>query len=801
MTPHREPRSSSPPAAEPAEQGRARSNATASRRRFLGYLLAAPTVAAAAQLAPATTEADAAAPSGGVVPSNPQLADALDLEDALTDAALPTANLVSVQVNPDGTASYALPRTEVGQGITTAIAMLIAEEMDLPVEKVSVPLSDARPELVFNQFTGGSNTINSLYTPVRVAAALAKGRLLDVAAMELGAVKDQLTAAAGVIELPGGGSLSYGDLASKAASRETKQASAELKPESEFTVVGKPHRRTDAHDIVTGRKKFTMDLQVPDAKPCMVCRPPTINGEVGQVRNLDAVRKMPGITDVEPISTGVAVRGEAFGQCIDAVNALDVTWQAGPKDAESDESVERELKAATPPMTLQSTPGGEVLEAEFTFAWAGNSALEPNCAIADVRKASAEVWATMKTPISAQYEIARRLGLPQTAVTAHVISGGGSFGRRLFHDGPIEAAEASQKIGKPVKLMWHRADDCRQGRTHPMAHSKIRATFGPGGVLGYEQHHTSVRTDFSHGVGEALTSAASRLNVAGLTLSEIIFETTQTSPYNFGPTKQILAETHHSPEDSQINGGFNTGSMRSVYSPNVCTAQELFVDMLARKMGEDPFEFRRRFVKSDKLRSVLDKVGESWRRNLPDGFGQGVALHHEHKQAMACFVEIDCTPGTVNRHVRQGVTGPRVTRASFATVPGKVVVNPLGLKAQIEGGFLDGMALALTSSLHLEDGHFLEASWDNYAYTRQWNVPRERLDIHLLPPDPEDKPAGAGEMAVSLSKAAVACAYANAVGRTPTHWPVNHAKPLHYEPYPTVPPLPPSPTNGLDTAY
>ncbi|MPY86131.1 MAG: hypothetical protein GEV00_23510 [Actinophytocola sp.] len=142
-----------------------------------------------------------------------------------------------------------------------------------------------------------------------------------------------------------------------------------------------------------------------------------------------------------------------------------------------------------------------------------------------------------------------------------------------------------------------------------------------------------------------------------------------------------------------------------------------------------------------------------------------------------------------------------MTRAWFATIPGKVIVNPLGMEAQIQSGFIDGLSLALTSSMHLEDGHFLEASWDNYAYTRQWNVPKEKIHVYLLPPDPDEKPAGAGEMAVSPSKAAVACAYVRATGQAPKRWPVNHDKPLHFDPYPFEPPLPPSPTNGLETTY
>lgn len=740
-------------------------------------------------------------------PASPQYTDYHDLEDYLTDLAYPTTGLVKVEVNPDGTVSYALPRCETGQGVTTAIGMLIAEEMDLPLEKVKVPLSDARPELMFNMFTGGSNTINSLYYPVRTAAAAAKDALMEAAAAQLGYATDQLTARAGMIQAPNGARLSYGELAVKAASLETKSVEVELKSEAAFTIVGKPTRRVDALEAVTGRKQYTTDLQVPDAKPCMVARPPTINGKVGKVNNLDAVRAMPGITDVVPIATGVAVRGETFGQCIDAVNALEVDWGPGPKDAESDASVEQGLKAATKEMQLQPGPGEEVVEAAFTFAFATHSPLEPNVAIADVKSDRAEIWSPMKIPIAAQKEVAKLLGLEMEQVTAHVTTGGGSFGRRLFFDAALEAAEASQKMGKPVKLMWHRADDVRQGRVHPMARCQIRAVVSPTTVSGYEQQLVSVRNDLSHGLGDVLTPNREPSS-SGEGVSQWLFDVTQRSPYNFGMTRQYLSgETHASIEDHQPGGGFNTGSMRSVYSQQVCTSEELFVDMLADKFGMDRLEFRKKFAKLDKLRTVLDKVGEAWRTDLPPGVGQGVAVWLEHKQAAACLVEIDARPETVNRKVPGAITGPRVTRAVYATVPGKVVVNPLGMEAQIQGGFLDGVAYALTGSLHLENGHFLEAGWDDYAYTRQWNVPRNKLEVHILAPDPDEKPCGQGETAVPVSRAATACAYAHALGYTPTHWPVAHQWPgstqqrLHFEPYPTVPPLPVPPTDGLTSAF
>ena len=165
-----------------------------SRRRFVGYLIAAPTLVAAAELGLAE-QAKASIPTT-------QPVDLYDLSDLLTDATRPTANLITVTVNADGTASFAMPRAEVGQGITTAVAMTIAEELDLPVSKVNVTLADARPELVWNQITGGSNTMHSIFTPVRVAAAIARGALLEAAALELGSTVSQLTAKDGVITAP-----------------------------------------------------------------------------------------------------------------------------------------------------------------------------------------------------------------------------------------------------------------------------------------------------------------------------------------------------------------------------------------------------------------------------------------------------------------------------------------------------------------------------------------------------------------------------------------------------------------------
>src|SRR4051794_37177284 len=241
------------------------------RRRMVGYLIAAPTLVTAARwgLLPE--------PAKGALPTL-QPTDAVDLTDILTDAALPTMALLKVTVNPDGTASFDLPRAEVGQGITTAVAMTIADEMELPVERVHVTLADARPELVWNQLTGASNSMHALYQPVRTAAAIARGQLALTAARELGVSESDLKLSNGVFSAPDGRQRSFGDLAEKAAVTKTTTVKAQLKPRAAQSLVGRPQRRTDARAAVTGAKTFAMDLQVPDALPTMICRAPTING-------------------------------------------------------------------------------------------------------------------------------------------------------------------------------------------------------------------------------------------------------------------------------------------------------------------------------------------------------------------------------------------------------------------------------------------------------------------------------------------------------------------------------------------
>jgi isoquinoline 1-oxidoreductase subunit beta len=761
-----------------------------SRRRFIGYLLAGPTLIAAAQIP--ISRASAALPTV-------QAIDAYDLSDLLTDAAAPTFGLIKVIVNSDGTASFALPRAEVGQGITTAVAMTIADELELGLDRVRITLADAEPALVFNQFTGGSNSMHALYTPVRIAAATARGQLTHAAARSLGVTRSSLTVRDGRVIAADGRALDFGDLAKDAAVAETRAVAPRLKPRSAQGLVGTPQRRIDAHEIVTGTKVFAMDLDVPGAQPTMVCRPPTINGTAVAVSNRAQVEKMPGITDVviiphtQFVAGGVAVRGETFGQCIDAIDALHVQWGPGSADGKSDASVLADLKSAELPLTPALDPLAKSIDQTFTFYFRPGDPLETNCAVADVKDGRAEIWSSLKSPIWAQEQIAQTLGLAVENVTVHVTQGGGSFGRHLFCDAAFEAAAISQALGKPVKLMWARTDNFRQGRVHPMCTSRVRATYSGANVLSFDQRHTSVATDFTQGLGELLSAMAGTLpggNFVGYSTS--IFELTANVPYNFGAVTQLLNEVYE-------YNTFNTSSVRNIYSPEVCVATELITDQLAQAMGDDPVAFRRAFIRDQRMLATLNQAAQAgeWGRAMPAGTAQGIGIHNEYKSRAAALVEIDCRPATVARKVPDGVTGPRVTRVVIAVDVG-LPINPLGLQAQMMGGAMDAIAQVLTYSLHLQDGHFLEGSWDNAYYTRQWNAPAD-VEVIVMPSN-SNPPGGAGELAVAPTMAAVASAYARATGAIPTSFPINHFQPLGFTPYPFVPPLPQSPTNGLKLA-
>lgn len=680
----------------------------------------------------------------------PGIPDILGPGDALIVAGLPTSHLLVLELTTAGRAVLHLPRLEVGQGITTAVALLVADELDARLADVDVPLSDGRPELLFNQLTGASNSVRSLYDPVRAAAAAARARLVTAAARRWNLPADTLRTADSAVLAPDGRRAGYGELAADAAAIAAPAVSSAPKTADRLRLVGRPTGRIDARDLVTGRAKYAGDLAVPGAVPTVVARPTTVNGTL---KSLDATaaRAMPGVLGVVRIPSGVAVLAETFDQALKARSALVTTWNPGPAAGLSDADIRARLRAAhapfpVPPLLTRYVDG------EFDFAFVNHAPMEVLTAVADVRPNRAEVWFAAQTPIIAQQAIAAELGLPQSAVTVHVVRGGGSFGRRLFFDAALEAAQVSRAAGRPVKLMWTRNDDMRHGRMRPASHHRVRATYGLGQVLTYEHRAAAIKTDLRHGLGEALSAAGFDLSLAGISLSQAYFLLAEKNPYDVGLPAQFLTEV---PLD------VHTGSWRSVHSGTVRVADEIMMDELARRMGQDEVAFRRARLRDGAGRAVLDAAAKAgdWGRPMPPGQAQGVGYHDENGGRAACLVEIDATDPK----------NPRVTKAVIAADVGQVV-NPRGLEAQLTGALMDGISVILQAGNHLDNGAFREGSYADFHYARQRHSPPV-VEIHLMPPS--GPPGGAGELGVPAACAAVANAYARATGTSPRSFPVN----------------------------
>lgn len=422
------------------------------RRKFLTFLVTAPVLtvgaqwAAAPALAGATPTGPGAAPRAQI-PSLPDVAEVLDIGDILILVGLPTALILVVEVHADGTVHFELPRAEVGQGITTATTMIVAEELDVPVSRVRTRLAPAKLELLFNQFTATSNTIRSIYHPLRKVAAVVRARLVAAAAQQWGLDPAALRTSDGTVTAPDGRTLGYDALSAAAANPSLGDITAEPKPAHAHTVVGTPTRRIDAHAIVTGAQKYAMDLDVPGALPTMVRRPPTINGFPVAYDDTEA-RRMPGVVAVAMIPTGVAVMAETFGQALAATRALRVQWGPGTVDGMSDQQFRDRLRGIIPAWDEPpATP--DVLDADYEYAFVPHAPLETNCAIADVRADGADIWSGLQSPVLAQETIALEMLLPLDRVRVHVTQSGGSFGRRLFHDGALEAARISAPWAGP----------------------------------------------------------------------------------------------------------------------------------------------------------------------------------------------------------------------------------------------------------------------------------------------------------------------------------------------------------------
>lgn len=706
-----------------------------SRRQFVVYSLAATTLTVAAPLGCDGSTAEGAEKpadgADGVRRSSDVLVTGTDEEMLVLEVT--QANKVVVR----------LPRVEVGQGVTTAVAMMIAEELDARLADVEIPLAEARSK--GNQFTGGSSSVSSLYGPARQLAAMARAKLVTAASRRWHVPARTLRTRGTRVIAPDGRMATFGSLTRSAAPITRPTVPATPKPASQHRLIGRPTNRIDARDIVTGKAEYTGDLAVAGAKPTVVARPPTLGGKIVSVDST-AARAMPGVHEVVRFGGGVAVVAETFHHALQARDALRIKWAPGPLAGVSDSQIRSRLRAAVP--KLGNPPGGSAqTEAEFEFAFVSHAPMEVLTAVADVRPQRAEIWFSSQTPMSAREDIASTIGVPASKVRIHVMRGGGSFGRRLNHDAAIEAAVISKKARLPVKLMWSRTDDIRHGRMRPASHHRVRASHAQGRVVAFAHATASVSESFdARGLSaQGGARSAVRAPAAAPLPSE-------SGLYNFGRL---------SGDSGSVELAVPLGAWRSVDSGTVRTAEEIVVDEVARALGKDPVAFRRTTLRSKAVKAVLDKVATAgkWGRSLPRGHAQGVAVHEEYGSCVACLVEIDAVDPK----------NPRVTRVVMAADVG-TAVNPRGLEAQLMGTAVDGISTVLRAGLHIDKGAVRESSFADFHYARQRHAPLH-FEAHILPSRRE--PGGAGELGVPAAAGAVANAYARATGTKPRRFPLN----------------------------
>jgi isoquinoline 1-oxidoreductase beta subunit len=689
------------------------------RRRFLTWVVASPA------LMIAVLEAEQAVASG----------------EATFD--------LYIAIRPDGRVITTLPRMEMGQGITTGVAMLVAEELDASLGSVDVRTADADSRWLI-QLTGLSSTMRYLAGPLRAAAAHARARLVTAAAHLWRLPASCLTTAQGEVIAPDGRRAGYGELAQSAASVLSPEVSPLPKEPGAYTVVGQPTGRIDARAIVTGAARYTLDLAIPGAVPTVVARPPTLRGTV-QAHDASAALAMPGVVGVVPLPTGVAVAAQSFAQALAARDALRISWAPGPASSLSDADIRARLHDAVGARPLPPLFTVQTLEARFDFPYLAHAPMETQSCIASVTGERAEIWLGTQDPKYARREVAAALGwaLVPERVTVHTARAGGGFGRRFFPEAAVEAALISRALGRPVKLMWTRNDDMRHGRYRPASHHRLLAYLGAGGsILGWHHRAAIPTVEFPHGFGDLASAMFGKL-LPEMT-SAAFFELTQKVPYSFGLVTQELRE---------VSIPIPTASFRSVFTSQAGVANEIFVDQLARALGRDPVELRRSCLQSNRLRAVLDKVvlEGGWGRPLPAGVAQGVAVLEEWDSAIAHLVEVDVTGAT-----------PRVVRVVIAADVG-LPINPKSVEAQLQGAAIDAMSTTLSAGLHIDAGAVREGSFADYAWLRMKHTPA-RIEVHLVRSD--DRIGGVGELGYPSAAAAVANAIARATGTMPTRFPL-----------------------------
>ena len=655
-----------------------------------------------------------------------------------------------VRIAPDGRVTVIINKAELGQGVSTSLSMLVAEELDADWSQVGfefAPVGDAYVHPGFGlQLTGGSRSVAGMSEPLRQAGAAARAMLVAAAAQAWGVEPSECRAEKGaVLHDASGRRAGYGELASAAAALPVPQ-DVPLKDASQFLILGRPTRRLDTPDKIAGRAVFSLDVNRPGMLVALVARPPVFGGKARAVQS-DAARAVPGVVAIVPIDAGVAVVANGFWAAKRGRDALQIEWDEGPNATLSTDALREEYReqSKTPGTIARQTGdptaamrgGAQVLIAEYELPYLAHAPMEPLNCVVELRPDHGEIWAGTQFQTVDRAAAARAAGLQPEQVEIHTTFMGGGFGRRAnpASDFIVEGVQVARAVQAPVKLMWTREDDLTGGWYRPMWHSRVSAALDATGAI----------TGWTHTiVGQSITAGTP---FEAFTIKDGIDSTSVEGavdiPYAI-PKVQVDLHT--------TKVGVPTQWWRSVGHSHTAFVVESFLDEVAAALRADPLELRRKLLaEQPRLRAVLERAAAEagWGTPPPAGRARGLAAHHSFDSYVAEVAEVSLEGGR-----------PRVHRVTCAVDCGRAV-NPDGVMAQLEGA----VGFALTALFHgaitLQDGRVQQTNFHDYKMLRIPDMPQ--VDVHIVPSD--EPSTGVGEPGVPSLAPAVCNAFFALTGK------------------------------------
>jgi len=630
-----------------------------------------------------------------------------------------------IRVERDGTITALSGKIDFGQGIRTAFAQIVADELDVPMDRVHVVLGDT-DQVPFDFGTFGSQSVAQEAPLLRKAAAFARRQLIDRASVKLGLPKESIDTKAGaVVDIKGGKRVAYAELVDSEPLAGVIPDDVALMPDTRRKYSGKPAPNVEARDIVTGRATFVADVRLPGMARGAMVRPPARGAKL---RSMDdaAARQMPGVIAVVRQGDVVGVVAEREEQARSAAAAVEADWHAvaleGPTaevPLRSDPEVDERLRTAS--VRLAQT---------YVLPPIANAPIGPSAAVADVRSDGATMYVGTHRPFGVREQVAKTIGLPEKKVRVLPQITSGTYGRNSAADAAIEAAILSKGSGRPVLLQWTREEEFAWSPSRPEAVLEIAAGLDADGriVAWRYDEHTNVHT--AAGLDPQVLGVTSGRNAI--------------PPYAGFPSKVTL---HIEPTR------LRTANFRSLAAAENVFAIESFVDELAVLSQQDPLAFRLRHITDGRFRRVVERVGQlsGWTGRPGNRRGRGIActVYHDTYVAQVAEVEVSLS-GAV-----------RLVKVWCVVDPGQTV-NPLGVRNQIEGGIQQSASWTLKEELVHRDSQVMNTGWDTYPIATFRDAP-ESIEV-FVEGDESAPPTGVGEPGAVPTAAAIANAVYAASG-------------------------------------